>query len=197
MKRYILLLFFSVFIFLIEAGNSAYAVILEEQLYKPGKMKSQASMLKVSLGDEAPDFTLPSIDDKNISLRSFRGRKNVVLSFIPAAWTPVCSAQWPEYNMMQAVFEDNDTVLVGISVDNIPTLYAWSRAMGGVWFSVLSDFWPHGEVADEYGVLRDDGEAERAIFLINKKGIIEYIEVYDINTIGDASKLIEKIVDLN
>jgi peroxiredoxin (alkyl hydroperoxide reductase subunit C) len=78
-------------------------------------------------------------------------------------------------------FHRSDTVLLGITVDNAPTLYAWTKQMGDIWFPVLSDFWPHGAVADLYGVLRSDGTSERAIFIIDKEGIIRYIDVHDIN----------------
>ncbi len=88
-----------------------------------------------------------------MSLADYRGKKNVVLSFVPAAWTPVCSDQWPGYNIVQDIFEENNAVLLGISVDNIPTLHSWTNQMGKLWFEVLSDFWPHGETAGKYGVL--------------------------------------------
>jgi len=105
----------------------------------------------------------------------------VVLSFVPAAWTPVCSDQWPGYNIVKDIFDKNDAILLGITVDNIPTLFAWTNQMGKLWFPVLSDFWYHGAVADRYGVLRSDGLSERAIFVIDKEGIIRYIGVGDIN----------------
>ncbi len=65
-----------------------------------------------------------------------------MLTFIPAAWTPVCSDQWPGYNLARPLFERYDTAIIGISVDNIPTLYTWTRQMGDLWFEVVSDFWP-------------------------------------------------------
>ena len=92
-----------------------------------------------------------------------------MISFVPAAWTPVCSEQWPGYNLLRAMFETKNTVLLGITVDNIPTLFAWTTEMGEVWFPVLSDFWPHGEVARKYGVLRSNGVSERALFVIDRK----------------------------
>jgi alkyl hydroperoxide reductase subunit AhpC len=87
-------------------------------------------------------------------------------------------------------------VLLGITVDNIPTLYAWTKQMGQVWFPVLSDFWPHGAVAQKYGVLREDGTSERALFVIDKKGIIRYIDVHNINIgpkLEDLIKELEKL----
>jgi peroxiredoxin len=152
-----------------------------QSLYDLGQLKPNDSILKVKAGQEAPDFTLPSVSGKKISLKDYRGKKNVVLSFVPAAWTPVCSHQWPGYIIAKETFDESDTVLLGITVDNLPTLFAWTRQMGQVWFEVLSDFWPHGAVADAYGVLRSDGVTERALFFIDKNGIINAIAVMDIN----------------
>jgi peroxiredoxin (alkyl hydroperoxide reductase subunit C) len=152
-----------------------------DQIYNPGHLKPVDSVLKIAVGEPAPDFTLPSVAGRKVSLSEYRGRKNVVISFVPAAWTPVCSDQWPGYNIARDLFEERDAVLLGISVDNIPTLHAWTLQMGNLWFPVLSDFWPHGAVADRYGVLRGDGTAERAIIVIDKKGTVRYAKVSDIN----------------
>lgn len=150
-------------------------------IYQPGKLAPTETSSALKPGDKAPDFNLPSIADGPVSLGSFAGRKIVVISFVPAAWTPVCSNQWPGYNIVKDLFDQKDAVLLGITVDNIPTLYAWTNEMGGVWFPVLSDFWPHGETAKKYGVLRPEGVSERALFIIDKKGIIRYVDVHDIN----------------
>ena len=150
-------------------------------VYHVGKLKPVDSVLKVKAGKIAPGFTLPAVSGRKVSLTDYRGKKNVVLSFVPAAWTPVCSDQWPGYNIVQELFEENDAVLLGISVDNIPTLYSWTNQMGHLWFEVLSDFWPHGAVASRFGILRSNGTAERAIIIIDKKGTIRYIDVHDIN----------------
>ena len=150
-------------------------------IYQVGTLKPIDSVLKVKVGQAAPDFTLPSVSGEKISLSQYRGKKNVVLSFVPAAWTPVCSDQWPGYNIAKDIFTQNDAILLGITVDNIPTLFAWTNQMGQLWFPVLSDFWPHGGVAKKYGVLRSNGVSERALFVIDKNGIIRYIDVHDIN----------------
>jgi peroxiredoxin len=145
-----------------------------------GKLKPIDSKIKVKAGQKAPDFTLRSVSGKKVTLSQFRG-KNVVLSFVPAAWTRVCSQQWPGYNLIKEDFVKRDAVLIGITVDNIPTLHAWTKQMHSLWFDVLSDFWPHGEVAEKYGVLRSDGMAERALFFIDKEGVVSGVIVYDIN----------------
>jgi peroxiredoxin (alkyl hydroperoxide reductase subunit C) len=167
-------------IFLISPAFGASAAY-KDNIYNPGQLKPIDSQLKVKVGDPAPDFTLPSVAGEEITLSQFKGQKNVVISFVPAAWTPVCSDQWPGYNIVKDMFDENDAVLLGITADNIPTLYAWTKQMGKLWFPVLSDFWPHGAVADRYGVLRSDGVSERALVFIDKKGIIRDIQVNDIN----------------
>jgi peroxiredoxin len=168
----------------------------KQNIYNVGTLKPVDSVLKVKVGDGAPDFTLPSISEEKVSLSQYRGKKNVVLSFVPAAWTPVCSDQWPGYNIVKDIFDQNDATLLGISVDNIPTLYAWTNQMGKLWFPVLSDFWPHGAVAKKYGVLRSNGVSERALFVIDKKGVLRYIDVHNINqrpSLEDLLNALEKL----
>ncbi|MFP5213408.1 MAG: peroxiredoxin [Acidobacteriota bacterium] len=163
------------------------------KIYPVEKLKPIDSQPRLKAGDKAPDFSLPSIKGEKVSLGQFLGKKNVVISFVPAAWTPVCSEQWPGYNVVKDLFEKNDAVILGITVDNVPTLFAWTEQMGGVWFPVLSDFWPHGEVADRYGVLRTGGTSERALFVIDKQGVIRYIDVHDINDRPNLELLIEEL----
>jgi peroxiredoxin (alkyl hydroperoxide reductase subunit C) len=153
--------------------------------------------MKIRHGEPAPDFTLPAIDGSHVTLGQFRGKKNVVLSFVPAAWTPVCSDQWPGYNLAHRLFERHNAILLGISVDNLPTLYAWTRKMGGLWFPVLSDFWPHGQVSDRYGFLRTDGIAERALVFIDKGGIVRSVHVSDINVRPDLKICAEELRKLD
>jgi peroxiredoxin (alkyl hydroperoxide reductase subunit C) len=153
----------------------------KENIYQVGTLKPIDSVLTLKVGDHAPDFTLSSVSGDKVSLSQFRGKNNVVVSFVPAAWTPVCSDQWPGYNIAKDIFNRYDAILLGITVDNIPTLFAWISQMGQLWFPVLSDFWPHGAVAKRYGVLRSNGVSERALFVIDKEGIICYIDVHDIN----------------
>ncbi len=165
-------------------------------IYQVGTLKPVDSVLKVRVGDPAPDFTLPTIQGTTVSLAEFKGKKNVVLSFVPAAWTPVCSGQWPGYNIVREMFEATDTALIGLSVDNVPTLFAWVKQMGGLWFTVASDFYPHGRTAEAYGILRSTGEAERSLFLIDKQGIIRYLDVHDINSRPDLGALIKAMRSL-
>ena len=179
--------------------SMAYAIseAIKENIYQVGTLKPVDSVLKVKVGIQAPDFTLSAVSGEKISLSQYRGKKNVVLSFVPAAWTPVCSDQWPGYNIIKDVFDENDAILLGITVDNVPTLFAWTNQMGKLWFQVLSDFWPHGAVAKKYGVLRSNGVSERALFVIDKKGGIRYIDVHDINKRPPLEDLVNELEKLN
>jgi peroxiredoxin len=170
---------------------------LKKSIYDPGKQKPIDSVLNVKVGEIAPNFVLPSVSGEKISLHQFLGKKNVVISFVPAAWTPVCSEQWPGYNIVKDVFSETDAVLLGITVDNIPTLHAWTNQLGSVWFHVLSDFWPHGAVAKTYGVLRSDGVTERALFIVDKEGFLRFIQVTDINNKPDPSVCALELRKLN
>lgn len=195
MKKHLalsLLLYLCFFAASAEALSDAY----KNNVYQTGKLKPTDSVLKVKVGDKAPDFTLPSVSGKKISLKNYRGKKNVVLSFVPAAWTPICSDQWPGYNIVKDIFDENKATLLGISVDNIPTLHSWINQMGKLWFEVLSDFWPHGAVAEKFGILRSDGTAERAIIIIDKKGTIRYIDVHDINQRPPLESIVRELEKL-
>jgi peroxiredoxin len=191
-------IFFALFVLLFV---SSYAFGLSDafkkNIYNPGQLKPIDSKLKVKVGEKAPDFTLPSLSGEKISLSQFKGKKNVVISFVPAAWTPVCSDQWPGYNLAKVIFDKNNSVLLGVTVDNLPTLYAWTNQMGDLWFPVLSDFWPHGKVAKMFGVLRSVGVTERAFFIIDKKGILRYAHVSDINKRPDLKDLATALEKLN
>ena len=194
MRRQILVAIFVAGFF--TANAFALSDAYKDNIYNPGNLKPVDSVLKVKVGQKAPPFRLKAVSGKTVSLQDFQGRKNVVLSFVPAAWTPVCSDQWPGYNIVQDIFDQYDAVLLGITEDNIPTLFSWTNQMGKLWFDVLSDFWPHGAVAKKFGILRSDGTAERALFVIDKKGIIRYIDVHNINERPPLEELVRQMEKL-
>lgn len=136
--------------------------------------RTETKTLKV--GDVAPDFTLTTADRQQWRLSDFRGKKNVVLAFVPFAFSKVCSAQLPSYEAELNRFKDFDAEVVSISMDSHYSLNAWSKSMGTS-FPLLSDFYPQGQVTDMYGVRNKAGMPERALFVIDKQGIIRYIEV--------------------
>jgi glutaredoxin len=94
---------------------------------------------------------------------------------------------------LHAEFAGLDVQVLGISVDSIPSLRAWAKSLGGINYPLLSDFWPHGEVAKRYGVLRPEGRSERAIFIIDKEGIIRYIDIHDIDEQPDNEVLLDEL----
>jgi len=136
--------------------------------------RTETKTLKV--GDAAPDFTLKTANREDWHLTDLRGKKNVVLAFVPFAFSSVCSAQLPSYEAELSRFKDFDTEVVSISMDSGFALAAWAKSIHTS-FPLLSDFYPQGQVVDLYGVRHVIGMAERALFAIDKEGIIRYIEV--------------------
>ncbi|HBE94118.1 MAG TPA: peroxiredoxin [Desulfovibrio sp.] len=184
------------FVLILALAGSAWAQLPAGSVYEPGQLKPRDSVQLLRVGDKAPDFSLRSLKGEVVRLSDFRGKKNVVLSFVPAAFTPVCSDQWPGYNLARPLFEERGAVLLGITTDNRPSQHAWVQEMGGLWFPVLSDFWPHGAVAASYGILRKDGMAERALFVIDRQGVIRFIDVHDINTRPELGALMRALDQL-
>lgn len=120
----------------------------------------------------APDFDLPNQFGEHIRLHDFRGKKAVALVFFPLAFSSTCTTELCDLRDNLALFKTDDVELIGISVDSKATLRAFAEAEGYD-FTLLADFWPHGEVAREYGVfLEEKGFANRATFLIDLDGVI-------------------------
>lgn len=166
-------------------------------------MTGGAAMKKLSLkneglkvGDHAPDFTLPSHSEGELNLKWYRERMNVVLAFYPGDWTPACSSQIPGYEEQSAKFLRFNCQVLGVSVDSIASHKAWAASLGGISFPLLSDYWPHGQIAQLYGVLSDRGFAERTVFLIDINGIIRFIGRYDYDKIPDINELFRHIEKL-
>ena len=144
-------------------------------------------MTALATGTIGPDFTLHSTPDQRLSLAELRGRP-VVLVFYPADWSPVCGDQLALYNELRQEFAKSNAVLLGLSVDG-----AWCHAAYAkdrhLHFSLLADFEPKGEVAHRFGVYRDkDGFAERALFVLDKEGVIRwsYVSPVGINPGADG-----------
>jgi peroxiredoxin len=136
----------------------------------------------VGPGASAPDFSLKATPDQSISLQQLKG-KPIVLVFYPADWSPVCGDQVGLYNEMMSEFEEYGAQIVGISVDGAwcHTAFAKDRKLR---FPLLADFEPKGDVARRYGVYDDaTGTCERALFVIDKDGVIrwKYVSPVGIN----------------
>jgi peroxiredoxin len=137
--------------------------------------------MALKAGDDAPDFELRSHRGGTVKLSQFRGEKNVVLAFHPLAFTPVCANQMSGYQSELQRFEAADAAVLGVSIDAQPAKAAWATSLGPLSYDLLSDFHPHGGVAEQYGVFRPkEGFSERAVFVIDKAGKIAWSKVYDI-----------------
>ena len=99
----------------------------------------------------------------------------------------------PSYEEDLSEFERRNAQVLGISTDNVPSNEAWAKSLGGLSYPLLSDFWPHGKTAVDYGVLRNTGVAERAIFVVDKEGVIRYIDVHAIGEQPPTDKIMEAL----
>ena len=135
------------------------------------------------MGLPAPEFTLTNQYGESVSLSDFRGRKNVVLMFYPFAFTSICTGELCELRDTQAAFDADDAEVLSVSCDTPHTLKVYAKQEGFT-HSLLSDFWPHGEVSQAYGVfLQEKGFATRGTFVIDKAGIVRWSVV---NAPGEA-----------
>ncbi|HEU4724605.1 MAG TPA: peroxiredoxin [Candidatus Eisenbacteria bacterium] len=156
---------------------------------------TMTTLTPIKVGEMAPDFTLKDQAGSAVTLSSYRGKRNVVLVFYPLSFTSVCSVQMPAYSKERQRFEDFDAEVLGISVDSSAVHKAFAESVG-VEYPLLADFYPHGGVARAYGVLRAEGFAERATFVIDKQGIVRYAEVHDMGRVPDRSKALEALRSL-
>ena len=132
----------------------------------------------LEIGDKAPDFTLPAQDGKKITLSDFKGKKNVLLVFYPQDFTPVCSHQLPSYSEKVDKFESLDTQVLAVGVASIPVHVAWIDSLGGLNYPLLADWLPPGGVSKSYDAfIPKIGFGKRAIFVIDKEQIIQYIDI--------------------
>jgi peroxiredoxin len=142
--------------------------------------------MTLAIGDQAPDFTLKDQHGQDITLSSFAGSKAVLLVFYPFAFSGVCTGELTGFRDRLGEFETDDTTLIALSCD---PMYA-QRAVAdrdGIFFPLLSDFWPHGEAATAYGVLDErSGGPTRSSFVIDKEGRVRWMRH---NARGEARDL--------
>ena len=140
-------------------------------------------MTPVANGQAAPDFELKDQTGIKVSLSSFKGKKNVVVLFIPFSFTGTCTGELCAIRDDLASFENDNVQVLAISCDSMHTQKIFA-AQEGYTFPVLSDFWPHGAVSKAYGIFNEDiGCAMRGTFIIDKEGIVRWSVV---NGLGDA-----------
>lgn len=143
------------------------------------------------VGQQAPDFKLPAAGDKTVQLSDYRGQKNVILSFHPLAWTGICAKQMQDLQDEYANLVTNNTVALGISVDSVPSKAAWAESLDVTDVEMLADFEPKGAVARLYGIyIEDKGMSERAVFVVDKEGIVQFAKVYPIKEKPDLAEIL-------
>jgi peroxiredoxin len=130
----------------------------------------------VDVGDEAPDFTLRDQNNEEVTLSAFRGQKAVLIIFYPLAFTGICTGELCRVRDELPTFQNDDVQVLTISVDSTYSHKIFSEREGYE-FPLLSDFWPHGEVARRYGVFNETtGFADRGTFLVDRDGVVRFRE---------------------
>ena len=147
-------------------------------------------------GTRAPEFTLHDAPDTTMSLSDMRGRA-AVLVFYPADWSPVCGDQLALYNQVMPMFEEHGARIAGISVDGVWCHRAYTESRN-LHFPLLSDFEPKGEVSRAFGAYREqDGTSERALFVLDKDGIVTWSYLSPVNVNPGADGIISALEDLS
>ena len=150
-------------------------------------------MNRISVGDIAPDFVLKDNRVQDVRLSDYRGNK-VLLSWHPLAWTGVCANQMKALEENLAEFEKYNTVPLGMSIDSYPSKNAWAKELGVANVKLLADFWPHGKVAQDYGLfLEEKGFSERANVLIDEEGKVIWVKTYDIPELPDIEEVLTMV----
>ena len=143
----------------------------------------------ISVGQTAPDFTLPNQDKKEVRLSDFAGKKNVVLMWYPLDWSPTCTSEHACFVNDMKQFETLDAEVLGVSVDSVWSHKAFADKMG-IKYSLLADFHPRGAMSEKYGMyLADKGITGRAIAIVNKAGKVAWFKNYDIPVVPDLKEV--------
>jgi peroxiredoxin len=150
-----------------------------------------AEVLKV--GDKAPDFTLKDHKGNDVALSQLKGKK-VVLGFHPLAWTGVCAEQMKNLEKDFGRMESLNTVALGLSVDSSFCKNAWAKSLSIEKTPLLADFWPHGGVAQTYGVFNDEGGvSKRTVFVLDEQGTIIFHKIYPVKEVPDMEDIIKAL----
>ena len=147
-------------------------------------------MKPISVGVEAPNFTLTDNKEQYVALTDFRGKK-VLLSWHPLAWTPVCTDQMRALENNFQTLQNLNAIPLGFSVDPVPSKKIWAYAIQLNKLQILADFWPHGKVASDYGIYREqDGYSERANIIVDEQGMVMWVKVYPSAQLPDINEVI-------
>ncbi|MFE3845798.1 redoxin domain-containing protein [Thermoplasmatota archaeon] len=140
--------------------------------------------------NKAFNFVLKDHNKEEFKLSDYKGKK-ILLSFHPLAWTGICAEQMKSLEKNFEIFKELNTIAFGVNIDSIPSKNAWAKSLNIKNTSLLSDFWPHGEVAKLYHIFREkEGFSERANIIINENQKIIYAKIYEISQLPDINEII-------
>jgi peroxiredoxin len=152
--------------------------------------------MALKVGDVAPDFTLKDNHGKEAHLGDFRGMK-VVLGFHPLAWTRVCAEQMQDLEASGDRLDKAGAIAFGLSVDSTFCKKAWAESLHISKTRLLSDFWPHGRVAEEYGIFNDQaGTSKRATVVLDAEGKVRWMKVYPNPERPNIDEIVEAVENL-
>ena len=149
----------------------------------------------IKVGTIVPNFTLEDNKGNMVSLKDYRGRK-VLLSWHPLAWTSVCTDQMRSLEANREKLTALNTVALGLSVDPAASKTAWAHVLSIRETPLLSDFWPHGKVAQDYELfLEDKGISGRANILIDEEGRVAWVKEYPISQLPDIEEVLRAVAE--
>ena len=144
----------------------------------------------IQLGKMVKSFSLQDQFGQNFVFSKMRGRR-VLLSFHPLAWTPVCTLQMQSLEKNKKIFDKFNTIAAGLSVDSVPSKAAWAKSIKIRQTKLLSDFWPHGNVAKSLVLFREqNGFSQRANVILDEMGKVCFVKVYPISEFPDINEII-------
>jgi peroxiredoxin len=147
----------------------------------------------IKVGEKAPDFALKDHKGNDVTLSQLKGKK-VVLGFHPLAWTGVCAEQMKNLEKDFARMESLNAVALGISVDSSFSKNAWAKSLNIEKTPLLADFWPHGGVAQTYGVFDEEGGiSKRTVFVVDEQGTIIWHKIYPMKEVPDMEEIIKAL----
>ncbi len=150
----------------------------------------------IKIGDMAPDFSLKDNNEQIIKLSDYRGKK-VLLSWHPQAWTSVCTDQMRALEANLNKFQVLNTVPLGLSIDGSPCKKAWAAVLSIRKVSLPCDFWPHGKVADDYGIfIGKIGMSERANIIVDENGKVAWVKVYPMSQLPDINEVFDVLAGM-
>jgi len=151
----------------------------------------------IQIGKTVPQFILKDQHGEPMDIQSTRG-KRVLLSFHPLAFTKVCTRQMQGLETHREELEKRGAIAFGLSVDSVPCKHAWAKDIGVKDTRLLSDFWPHGGVAAQLGIFREaEGTSERAVILLDERGVVRFTKVYPMAQVPDMGEILEQVDKLD